>query len=729
MKIEELIKYEISEEFIQKFKEEKISELYPPQADVIRKGLFKERNLIISLPTAGGKTLIATLAIINKLQKSKCQVVYIVPLVALANEKYEYYKKMFEKKWKVAISVGDLDSSDPWLADYDLIICTTEKLDSLIRHGSPWIKNIGLIIIDEIHLLNDISRGPTLEILLTRLKEIVPRAQIFGLSATIRNADELAKWLNAILVLSDFRPVKLYEGVSFNSKIQFYERTSYELSKLETEAAITENTLNLNKQVLFFVATRKSAENLAEKLCKITKFNLGRNEKFQLETLASEIQNVLDMPTRQCKKLANCIKNGVAFHHAGLLGKQKRMIEDNFRSGLIKAIAATPTLALGVNLPAFRVVIRDARRYYQGLGSVYIPVLEYKQMTGRAGRPQFDEFGESILVARTEEDAQDLVDRFIMGEPENISSKLAVESILRMHTLALIASEFCRSEKSLMDFFSRTFYAFQYGDISLVEEKIFNILEQLSEWGFITIKKERIVATRIGKRVSDLYIDPLTAHHFINSIKYSEKRNIQPFSFLQTISSIIEMKPLLSVRTGEFSEISELISARENQFLQKIPEEWDLDFDEFLKSIKTALMFESWIEESTEDQILAKYRVAPGELRNRLENADWLVYSLQELALLLGYKEILKNIRKLRVRLFYGIRGELIPLVRLKQVGRMRARKLWKSGLKSLEDLRKIPLESLSIIIGRKVATLIKEQLGEKAEKIKTEKQVTLKKF
>jgi len=154
---------------------------------------------------------------------------------------------------------------------------------------------------------------------------------------------------------------------------------------------------------------------------------------------------------------------------------------------LIKAIVTTPTLALGVNLPAFRVVIRDAKRFYQGIGSTYIPVLEYKQFVGRAGRPQYDDFGESILVARSKDDAEDLVNHFILGETEEIRSKLAIEPVLRMNVLALVASGFCRSEQSLLDFFGKTFYAFQYGDISLVEEKILDVLEKLQEWKFITI--------------------------------------------------------------------------------------------------------------------------------------------------------------------------------------------------------------------------------------------------
>ncbi len=726
MQVDELVQYGVPESFVKKFKEEKISGLYPPQADIVRKKLLEEKNLVLSLPTASGKTLIATLAMINKLSKSRCKVLYIVPLVALGYEKYEYYKKFFEGVYKTTISVGDFDSSDPWLGKYDIVIATSEKLDSLLRHGAEWVKQASLIIVDEVHLLNDTGRGPTLEILLTLLKEIVPRAQILALSATINNSRELSKWLNANLVMSDFRPIKLFEGVCYNSKIEFFGKEGHTLNDLETEDAILENTLQMKKQCLYFTSTRKSSESLSEKLTTVCKNRLSSAEKIELAKISDEILNTLEVPTQQCKRLAKCIKYGTAFHHAGLLGKQKRLIEDSFRKGLIKTIASTPTLALGVNLPAFRVIIRDARRYYPTIGSAYIPVLDYKQMVGRAGRPQYDSFGESILVAKSDEEARELSEKYILGEPEEIRSKLAVEPILRMHTLSLIASKFTNTEEGLTNFFSKTFYAFQYGDISLIEEKLSEILDRFEDWGFVIREDGRLNVTLLGKRVSELYIDPLTAYSFTKSLKFANKKETTPFSYLQTVSNSIEMQPLLSVRTGEFSEIEGMVVEKEKNFLQEIPEEWDIDFENFFKSIKTTMMLEEWINEATEDTIMKKYKVAPGELRSRLGIVDWLMYALHEIALLKNYKKELGEIRKVRIRMQYGVRGELMPLIRLEQVGRIRARKLWKARLRSLEDLRKVPMESLSKVVGPNIATIIKKQLGEKTQPAENSKQSTL---
>lgn len=713
MRIEELSGHGISEFYINKIREEKISELYPPQADIVRKNLLKDRNLVVSIPTASGKTLMASLAIIKKFSETRCKALYIVPLVALANEKFSYFKNMFGDKYKVAMSVGDFDSSDPWLAERDIIVCTTEKLDSLTRHGASWLGQVGLVIVDEIHMLNDPGRGPTLEILLTKMRQLAPRAQVIGLSATIKNTDELAKWMNANLVVSDFRPVKLHEGIAFDSKMQFFSHRTYELADMEPEAAIIQNTMQMDKQALFFVSSRRNAEALAERLAKTVNSMVSAEDKKSLSKLSQEVLGVLENPTRQCNRLAFCIKHGTAFHHAGLMSKQKRLIEDSFRKGLIKVITSTPTLALGVNLPAFRVVIRDAKRYYAGAGNAYIPVMEYRQMSGRAGRPQYDEFGEALLIAKTEDEAFELAERFIHGDVEEIKSKLAVEPVLRMHTLALIASGFAKTESSILDFFSKTFYSFQYGDSSAIDDKITKILGELVEWGFIEYSRESIEATKIGKRVSELYIDPLTAHNFVEDINAASGREHNYFSFLHAVCSAREMEPKLSPKTSEFADIAALLSERGQMFLREVPEEWDLEFDDFVRSVKTATLFEAWVDEKTDDQILTEFRIAPGEMRNRINTADWLVYSMQELSVLLGQKKLLGDIRKLRVRLKHGVKEELVPLVRLKQVGRIRARKLYRAGLRSLNDLRKAPTERIAAAVGAKVANSIKKQVGE----------------
>ncbi|MBI2653772.1 DEAD/DEAH box helicase [Candidatus Woesearchaeota archaeon] len=202
--------------------DKEITKLRPAQEKSVKKGLLEGKNLLVCTPTASGKTLIAELAALKSILEGKGKAIYIVPLKALASEKYRDFKKRYDKIARIALSIGDIDSADHYLADYDLIVTTSEKMDSLLRHHAPWANSISTLIIDEIHLLNDPERGPTLEILITILKELLKNVQIIGLSATIGNAEELAEWLGADLVVDEWRPVKLHKGIYLDGKVEFY---------------------------------------------------------------------------------------------------------------------------------------------------------------------------------------------------------------------------------------------------------------------------------------------------------------------------------------------------------------------------------------------------------------------------------------------------------------------------------------------------------------------------
>jgi helicase len=201
--------------------ESRIKTFRPAQFKAIDAGIFDDKSLLICTPTASGKTLVAELAIMNAIFHDKGKCVYVVPLKALASEKYEHFKKMHT--FKTAITSGDVDSDDSYLDKYDLIITTSEKFDSLIRHKTPWLRKIKVVILDEIHLLNDAERGPTLEILITILRRVLKNLQIIGLSATIGNPTELSEWLDAELILDDWRPVQLKKGIYMDDKVEFFE--------------------------------------------------------------------------------------------------------------------------------------------------------------------------------------------------------------------------------------------------------------------------------------------------------------------------------------------------------------------------------------------------------------------------------------------------------------------------------------------------------------------------
>jgi len=407
-----------------------IAELYPPQEEAVNAGVLDYTNLVLASPTASGKTLIAELAGLKHVLEHNGKVIYLTPLRALANEKFDEFKKYTTLRKKdgrrvsVGISTGDFDSTDSWLERYDIIVTTNEKADSLLRHRAKWMDEITLVVADEVHLLNEAERGPTLEVVLARLMQVSPDTQILALSATINNVDEIASWLKAKYVVTEWRPVKLKEGILLNDEIQYKDGDARKIDKKSRNPTINLalNTVKNGGQALVFASTRKNSVSAAKQIAEYTSEVLSRPMKRSLEHEAEKILNTGER-TRIGENLADLVKCGTAFHHAGLAGAHRKMIEDLFRQGKIKVLTATPTLAFGVNLPARTVVIQDYRRYEVGYGYYPIAVLEYKQMAGRAGRPKYDKEGEAILIAKTADELDYLMDSYILAKPERIWSR------------------------------------------------------------------------------------------------------------------------------------------------------------------------------------------------------------------------------------------------------------------------------------------------------------------
>ncbi len=498
---------------------------------------------------------------------------------------------------------------------------------------------------------------------------------------------------------------------------------------------ISLDTLNIKKQALLFVNTRNSAEKTAEDISK----KINENSA-QLDELSNKIYNTLARPTRQCERLAKCIKKGIAFHHADLLAKQRDLIEENFRKGLIKIICCTPTLALGISIPAFRAIIRDLKRYGKR-GYNWIPVLEYLQQAGRAGRPEFDKEGQAIAIASTQAEKNDIVKKYINGETEEIYSKLAVEPVLRNYLLSLISIRFVTNKKQIIDFFSKTFWAFQFSDMDELILKIEKMLKLLEEWNFIkssqkedfvsadNINNEKVYATAVGKRVAELYIDPLTANNLIKCLKKASTKKAIDFSFLQAISNTLEMRPLLRTKVKEHETIQEALVKYDSYLLQDEPSMFEPEYENFINSVKTALFFLEWINEKDDEYLMENYNIRPGETRIKLYIADWLLYGSEELCRLMQLQPLIKDIVKLRLRIKYGVKEELLPLLKLKHVGRVRARKLYTNEIKNISDAKKVDLVKLIQILGRKTALEVKKQIGEEvkeAPKRKRKGQISL---
>ena len=704
MKIEKL---DIPDSAIEFLQSQGFEKLYPPQADSVKSGLLDGKSILVSASTASGKTLIAMLAMISYLSKNNGKVVYLSPLRALAAEKFSEFKKLEKvaigNKIKVAISTGDFETIEKNLEKSNVLILTNEKMDSIIRHGSEWIDEIGLVISDEIHLIGDENRGPTLEMILTQLKLLETKPQIVGLSATITNSDEIADWLGCKLVKNDWRPVPLSEGVCDEGQVTMGDGKTFEVERslMGTPIDLGVQSVYQGGQSLVFAETRVRSKSLATKAADAIFRILEKKEISKLEKTSKKLLSENEH-TELVKTLALLVKKGVAFHHAGLNQKCRETIETEFRNGTIKLLSSTPTLAAGVNLPARRVIISNINRYNAKVGANRpISILEYKQLCGRAGRPQYDDYGESIIVGNG--NTKELTEYYINGEPEAIESKITDDKSLRTHILSVIVTHPGIKDEEILEFFLQTLGGLQSRKAT-IKFMIGISLRFLSSKLLIVKKGKRYAATEFGKKTSMLYIDPLTATYFRDSIENVSQERKHTFGFLHLITDCEEFFPKFSLRQKDYEAASLMIENNSSQLLEPISE-YDCS--------RSLLALQSWITESTELSLSDSLKIESGDMHRMTENANWLSYCLREISKHVERADLLEELGDLRNRIIYGIREELLDLVRVKGIGRVRARILFKHGIKNLDDLRKIPVNKLGEIdkIGSTIADNIKTEL------------------
>jgi helicase len=691
------------------------SSLYPPQQQAVSHGLLEGKNLLVTSPTASGKTLIAIMAAIKAFEKGM-KVLYLTPLRALAMEKYHDIcvlerLDILNRKIRIRVASSDYTSTARELEEADVLVLTNEKMDSLIRHGTSWISDVGLFVADEVHLIGERERGPTLEMILAIIRKVHPHAQILALSATVSNSADIAKWLDCELIETDWRPTKLLEGVFENGTILMNDGNRVEIQSYSNAAIdIAIDSIDSGGQALIFAGTRKRACSLAAKSAEGVLRRLDRTDKKKATTASLQIITKGE-DLELTSNLSKLVSKGVAFHHAGLGASSREIVEEAFKTGVIKLLVATPTLASGVNLPARRVVLSSILRYNADYGAnVPISVLEYKQLCGRAGRPKYDTFGEAIIVAESGVSSTDIYEHYILGEPEPVRSQLINDRALRVHILSIISTIPGMKQGEIYDFFETTLCAQHYKKAAIAL-KIEAALRFLENENLIKSKNERYIPTNFGRRSSLLYIDPLTAVDFKRAIESTEqcKANTSErvinhtLGFLHLITSCADFYPKFSMRRKDL-ELTTIIEEHRSELLYQVSE---------FECSRSLLALYEWIHETSDRKLNDRLSVEPGDMHRMVEISNWLAHSLYEVAKLLKRGDLLRELHNLQIRIRYGIREELIPLVRLKEIGRARARALYDAGVVDAKKVTETPEAKLSAIpkIGPTLAKRLKEQL------------------
>ncbi|MHA1594354.1 MAG: DEAD/DEAH box helicase [Candidatus Baldrarchaeia archaeon] len=713
-----------------------ISELREVQRKAIDMGLLRGESLIVCAPSGSGKTLIGEIAL--ALNANDGMGVYLVPFKALADEKFEDFRKKFDWK-KVGITTGDYDVVPESLRNYDILVTTYERFDSILRADPPWLREIKVVVVDEIHMIGDKNRGPRLESLLFRLSSKLKEFQLIGLSATIANPEEIAEWLGCKLVMSNKRPVPLkYQVVLCKNK----RKEILELSR---------RCLEEGGQALIFVLTRREAEDVAVMLSEVSEEFLSTDDRKTLENIAKDLEKE-DMPSIS-KRLAMILRLGAAFHHAGLPHRDRSLVEKLFRDKVLKLLSCTTTLSAGVNLPARYVILKDVTRKRGKKISTALGANEFHQILGRAGRPGFDDIGIGVVLSSSHRELQYIKRRYFSGDGldpvyDNVLSAMMHFDALTEQVLLRIFEEEPTSIDSLVQYFSGTFWGWKVGGREAISRIFYSeakdvlrglkeicmdartlgvdILEfngisvkarvqseSSSKWYRVQIdasgnaqcscpdfkfrrRKEgelcKHLATLVRYIVEEGIGDAIPV--VLDYIRITRNVEVSPISYLR-IGGFISSSRDGTLHCTKFGKTTILLYIKpktalflrggiirvgdplEKYLIELAIHAAHLEDNEKIGPRRMKRYVDAllmWIDEYRESEICDSCKIDPGDFQMLRDRATWMMHSISILASLFNRGNVAETARKLEERLKHGVREELLPILRMRVEGLGRVR-------------------------------------------------------
>ena len=734
MKMTELLRYDIPPEVIRLWQARESDALLPIQELAIKRhSLFGNGNLLIQAPTSSGKTFVGEMAAIQTALRRK-KVVYLVPLKALAEEKHlDFDEKYTPYGLKVIISTRDHRQFDAQLesGDFSIAIVVYEKLSQVLVRRPERFAEVELVIADELELLSDPERGANAELLLTQVLQ--SGCRVIGMSAVLGEADKLAGWMRADLVQHDRRPVELRYGVLHEGLFRY--RTYNELSEGEERLADTDlecsawETLMENVAVfaareepcLIFVKAKHESRRGAELLARRLSLPAAERTIERLTRLES---------THSRDTLLETLANGAAFHNADLSPEERRIVEEGFRQGEIKALVSTSTLATGMNLPAHNVFMTSEKWQYDNrFGMPWkTPILrgEYENMGGRAGRYGSGKpFGRSILIALTPFDHETFWRRYVEGERECIQPQLA-EGALEDHALRLVAARACHSEDTLRTFFENTLTGqWRWNATLTLEEVDFRVraaVNRAIDAGMLArVGDHGLEATPLGLAVTAKGATIATGLQLAAWIRESETRHWSPTDLLLAMALTPDARgPYLSLSTREYDHadypgrlkrltLDEDLSA--NVPLNRLRNCDLMPFFEEVRAIKATLVMLEWMEQASLYDIEEKFRVFAGQIFATADQLGWLIDATATVATAFGAQEsFVKRLLTFAERVQWGIHDALLPIARfrLKDVDRNMLLALQAHRLDSPETLHAAAESQVARWVGKANAQTLK---------------------
>ena len=735
MNVQELTRYGVRQSLVDLWRDCGHETLLPVQRLAVQRcELFRGESLIVSAPTSSGKTFIGEMAGAHvAIDARKC--FYLVPLKALASEKFETFRERYGPLGlRVVASTRDYRYFDTAIerGHFDFAVVVYEKMQQLLTRKPDLLDGVGLVVVDELQTLADPSRGAGIEVLLTRLKLAKRDLQLVGLSAVLKNSDVLSHWLGACFLEHHERPVELRRGILFKGAFEYetyntHERGTESLIHVEEEPVwyiIMANATRLaqqGEQSLIFLSDKNSTRQMA--LLAADEFH-GPPATEAIEEL-SALEETL---SRQM--LIDSLQSGIAFHNADLSLAERRTIEKHYREGSIRIICATPTLAVGVNLPAKNVFLepmlweldRDNGRVHKR----YLTRAEYENMGGRAGRLSLhDDFGRSILVATTPMERMQLQSLYFEAPLEELEPQL-VGVDLDTHVMNLVAAGVARAAAQIERFLAQTLTGVVHRQ-ALTEHKekfrakVAQAVSNCLDFGVVEEMGSALRSTSLGRLSAVKGIAARTGHEIQAWLASLQGRSFNEAEAIYVLCRTPEARDQhLNMSTEEYhawvypDQLLALLHPRSAAFFGRTFQSRNYQMYEEVKAMKMALVVHEWVQGRPAIDIEQQYHSLAGTIRSAAEACGWLADAAAAVADLLGLPEDrVTFLRDLATRLGVGVSADGVALcsIRVRGFGRTHVAKLLRAGLTTPEEVRDAPAEELSRILGSKTAERVRRML------------------
>ncbi|XP_010007312.1 PREDICTED: helicase POLQ-like [Chaetura pelagica] len=748
-----------------------IETLYEWQHDCLMlESLQQRKNLIYSLPTSGGKTLVAEIIILQELLCRQRDVLMILPYVAIVQEKV-WIQGLSSFGIELGFLVEEYAGSKGRFPPIkrrlkkSLYIATIEKGHALVNSliETERIDDLGLVVVDELHMLGEGSRGATLEITLAKILYTSKNTQVIGMSATLNNVGELQKFLQAEYYTNNFRPVELKEYVKIRDTIYAVDNKAekgFTFSRLlnfkyssNLEKADPDHIIALVTEVipkyscLIFCPTKKNCENVASMVCKYLKTEFKALRQKEKQDLIKNLKSIGNGSV--CPVLKQTIPFGVAYHHSGLTNDERKSIEEAYSAGVLCLLACTATLAAGVNLPARRVILRAPY-----VANDFLKKTQYKQMIGRAGRAGIDSAGESILIVQEKD--KHLVQDLVNSPLENCYSNLLLELTKGMQSLllSLVGLKIAVTHEEVNNFMCSTLLGVQQQLLSkekslsdIIKDGLENLIEKGLLKGRVPEKdhnsKCTLTITPLGKATYKGSIDLAYCNLLYRELKKGLEGLIlesnlhllylaTPYDMTSSCSPdwMIYLRQFNQLSAAE-QKVADIVGVPESFITKKASGQAirkNVDSAVVNRLYLTFVLY-TLLKETNIWSVSEKFNLSRGYVQNLLNSAasfaSCVLHFCEELEEFWVYKALLTELTK---QLTYCVKTELIPLMEVAGVLEARAKQLYNAGYKTLAHLANADPETLVKMIehlskrqAKQIVSSAKMLLSEKAEALQEE--------